>query len=320
MKDLASIPMSRGVERTDDSAGLPASLLDAISAAGGLWSAGDYYAPAELIVRTAQDNGVRALRIDARDLSWITALPDLEFLHVRTDGRPSLDPIQHLLRLRGLTIETGALRGMLDLAAHPDLEWLKLKLSGKGGAANLPGVMAGHPMIRHLQLSEVPFTELSGVAAAFPSVRFLGLFGADRLARLGDLGPWRDTLAGFSATFAMRLRSLEGLDRLDRIESVGLEFGTIDGLGPLAGRESLRYLQVTAAYPTLGPLTGHRGIRMATLAMPADGDLAPLRTWPSLAAMGGSQWIGHPIEGLPMLEELARDDDLRVEWRRAVHG
>ncbi len=94
VKDLASIPMSRGVQRTDDSAGLPASLLDAISAAGGLWSAGDYYAPAELIVRTAQDNGVRALRIDARDLSWITALPDLEFLHVRTDpiARPDSAP------------------------------------------------------------------------------------------------------------------------------------------------------------------------------------------------------------------------------------
>jgi hypothetical protein len=127
--------VTKGVVRAGDTGGLPPSMLDAIADAGGLWYAGDYYVKPAVIVRTAREAGVRALRVDARDLSWLGELPELEFLHVRTDGRPPLGPIGTLGGLRGLTIEVGALREAVDLRAQPHLRWLKMPLSGKGGAA-----------------------------------------------------------------------------------------------------------------------------------------------------------------------------------------
>ena len=47
-------------------------------------------------------------------------------LQIRTDGRPQLDPVRNLTRLRALIVEAGGLRGGIDLRAHPQLEWLKL--------------------------------------------------------------------------------------------------------------------------------------------------------------------------------------------------
>ena len=312
--------LTQGVVQTTDTGGLPPSMLDAIAEVGGLWHAGDYYAKPEAIVRTAREHGVRALRVDARDLSWIRELPDLEFLHVRTDGRPPLDPVRELGHLRGLTIEVGAVRGTVDLGAHPDLRWLKITLSGKGGTANLPHILAGHPGVEHLRLSEVPFRDLTELATTFPSVRFFEVYGADRLKTLGDLGPWRETLRGFGATFALRLRTLEGIQALDRIEYVGLTYGTLDQIGVLARIPSLRYVQLVVTYPSLAPLAGHTGITMARVTTPADEDLAPLRSLPSLIALGGEQWIGRPVPGIPCLEDLPRDDRLRLEWQRAVNG
>src|SRR5687767_5763201 len=150
-------PLAAGVVRTDDTAGLEPSLLAAIEQAGGLWQAGDYYADPGTIVATAKANGVRALRLDARDLTPLTELPQVEFLHLRSDGRPMLDPVAALPNLRALVIEHGALRGNLQLDAHPKLEWLGLKLSGRGGRENLPTFRRGHRGVRHLRLSEVPF-------------------------------------------------------------------------------------------------------------------------------------------------------------------
>ena len=312
--------LTQGVVQTTDTGGLPPSMLDAIAGVGGLWHAGDYYARPEAIVRTAREHGVRALRVDAHELSWLGELPDVEFLHLRTDGRPPLDPVRDLGRLRGLTIEVGAVRGTLDLEAHPDLRWLKIQLSGKGGAANLPHVLAGHSNVEHLRLSEVPFADLTEVALAFPSVRFFEMHGADRLKNLGDLSPWRETLRGLVATFALRLRTLEGIQALGRIEYVGLTYGTLDQVDVFASVPSLRYLQLALKYPSLAPLAGHPGITMARVNMPKDGNLEPLRTWPSLIALGGEQWIGRPVEGIPMIEDLPRDDWLRVQWERAAHG
>jgi hypothetical protein len=54
--------------------------------------------------------------------------------------------------------------------------------------------------------------------------------------------------------------------------------------------------------------------------MPNDENLDALRTWPSLIALGGEQWIGRPVEGLPMIEDLPADHQLRVQWQRAADG
>ena len=222
--------LKQGVVQTTDTGGFPPSMLDAIAEVGGLWHAGDYYAKPDAIVRTAREHGVRALRVDARNVSWLGELPDLEFLHLRTDGRPPLDPVRSLGQLRGLMVEVGAVRGTIDLEAHPDPRWLKITLSGKGGAANLRHILAGHPGVEHLRSSEIPFGDLAELATAFPSVRFFETYGADRL------------------------------------------------------------------------------------------NLAPLRALPSLIALGGEPWIGRPVDGIPCLQDLQRDDRLRLEWQRAANG
>lgn len=306
--------------RTADAGGLPPSMLDAIADVGGLWYAGDYYASTQAILATARDAGVRALRVDARDLSWLGGLPELELLHVRTDGRAPLDPIRSLGSLRGLTVEVGAVRGTIDLRAHPDLRWFKIELSGKGGAAVLPGVLAGHPGIEHVRLAEVPFRDLTEVAAAFPSVRFLALHGAERLKKLGDLTPWSRTLRGLGFTFALRLRALDGIERLEGLDYVGVTYGTLHRVDEIAGLNSPRYLALAATCPSLTPFTGHRALRMARVAMPADENLEPLRSLPSLVALGGAHWIGRPVDGLPSLQDLPAGDSLRLEWQRSAAG
>lgn len=313
---------NEAVVPAEGTGGLRSSLLEAMEAAGGLWQAADHYATPSAIVEAVRANDVRALRLDARDVSFLADL-DLEFLHLRSDGRPPLDPIRHLKGLRALIIEVGALRGEIDLAAHPRLEWLKLKLSGKGGAANVPRVLAGHPGLQHLQLGEVPFEDLSALAAAFPNLRSFGVWGADRMRCLGDLGSWTE-LVCLGATFA-GFRSLDGIEILDGLEYAGFEFNQFSSTEPLAALTSLRYLSVIGSVPPLKPLEGHTEIRIAQLSMPADEDLSVLRTWPALVALGGKRWIGaageSPVPGVPFLADLENCHPLCEElWRANQAG
>lgn len=286
-------------------------MLAAIADVGGLWRAGDYYADAGTIVRTARDNGVRALRLDARDLDLLGELPELEFLHLLSDGRPPLDPIASLPRLRGLVIETGALRGTLDLTAHPDLRWLKLPLSGRGGAAVLRAILAGHPGVEDLRLNELPLGDLEPIASAYPSVRHLRIHGADRLRRLGDLTAWHDTLIGISFVFA-RLRVLDGIEVLQRLRYLDAPIG-VRSLEPLQEIPALACVSLRGQ-PSLHGLEGHPGIRIARLTVPDDGDLEVAASWPALRGVIG---VSIPGREVPALEALPPDHELVVEWREA---
>lgn len=88
-----SVPPRLELSRVDVAAGntggLPPSLLDAIEGEGGLWYASDYYTrPAEIVAR-AHEVGAVALRLDARDLSLLHELPQVKYLHLRSDGARS---------------------------------------------------------------------------------------------------------------------------------------------------------------------------------------------------------------------------------------
>ena len=313
-------PLAAGVVRSDDTAGLEPSLLAAIEGAGGLWQAGDYYADAGTIVATAQANGVRALRLDARDLTLLAELPQIEFLHLRSDGRPVLDPVAALPNLRALVIEHGALRGTLQLDAHPRLEWLGLKLSGRGGRENLPTFSRGHPGVRYLRLSEVPFASLDEIAAPFPSLRTLSIHGAERMRSVGDVQPWAETLERLWLTW-VRLRSFDGIETLRSLRCFGSTFSRARTIAPLAGLPSLAYLSILGTLPSLGPLTSKAGIRIARLTMPDDGDLSALGTWPDLVALIGEQWLGPSVPEpvpVPFVESLAVEHPLRTEWVEAT--
>jgi len=307
-----------GVARTTDHGGLAPDLLTAIEAEGGLWHAGDYYAKGPQIVAAARANGVRALRLDARDLGLLRDIPELEFLHLRSDGRPPLDPVASLPNLRALIVETGALRGTIDLSAHPRLEWLKLKLSGRGGRENLDAVMAGHPAVRDLRLNEVPFRDLSALSRAFPGARHVRIFGGDRLRSVGDVAPWRASLAGLGTVWAP-IRTVAELAVLPELRYLGLTFGRLETVATPRSMAALRHLSLLGNVPGLRPLAGHPGLRIVRLSEPEDGDFGPLRELPALAAL-----IGRPQDerdlGVPFLEELPADDSLVREWRQGTQS
>ena len=308
-------PLAAGVIRADETS-FDASVQAQIEAAGGMWRAGDYYADPETIVATARANGVRALRLDARDLGFLADLPQLEFRELRSDGRANLDPVASLPNLRALLINHSALTGTISLDSHPRLEWLAIKLSGRGGRENLPRFLAGHPGIRHLRLSEVSFTALADFADAFPSLVTLSIHGGERMRSVGDVSSWAGSLERLWMTW-VRLRSFDGVEALRRLRCFGASFSRVKTIAPLAELPSLALLSILDGLPSLAPLSGKRGLRIARLSMPDDGDLAPLRTWPDLVGLVGRKFLGDDVP-VPYLEDLPAEHPLRLEWFEAT--
>jgi hypothetical protein len=175
------------VDLSADTAGLPPSLTAAMEADGGLWSAGDAYTTADEVVETARRVGALGLRLDFRDLTLLETLPGIRYLHLRSDGRPRLDPVAALPGLRALIIQTSGLRGELDPVGFPDLHWLRIGLGGKGGAAVLPALERGHPRLEWLSLREVKARVATDLCAGFPKLRVLRIGFADHLRELGGL-------------------------------------------------------------------------------------------------------------------------------------
>jgi hypothetical protein len=314
--------MSGTLDRVDtrnDTAGLPDGLIEAIEADGGLWAASDHYLDAPMVVATAREVHARALRLDFRDLALLRDLPEVRYLHLRSDGRPDLTPVASLGGLRALIVETSALRGDLDPFAFPDLAWLLLSLGGKGGQAMLPLLRQGHPGLRHLQLVEVPFRSVEEGAAPFPNLAHLRISFADRLREVGDLRGAAGSLRGLELSLT-QMRSLAGIEILDRLEALSMMGGYVADLSPLAALPSLRYASLdTVPGVGLEPLRGHPGIRMLALSLVTDPDLAVLDTLPGLVAVArGPRLSGEPP--FPDQRRLPPDDPLRMEWQRATRG
>ena len=82
-------------------------------------------------------------------------LPKLSYLHLRSDGRPSLEPVTGLTALRALMLGVSALRGELDVRGFPQLRWFRASLGGKGGKALHESLGGGHPCLEYLTLTRV---------------------------------------------------------------------------------------------------------------------------------------------------------------------
>lgn len=314
----------RELERVDLAAEpglMPQSLVDAIEADGGLWHAGDYYTDAASAVARAREVNARALRLDFRDLSLLEELPNVRYLHLRSDGRPPLGPVAGLTKLRALILDVSSIHGELDLQALPQLRWLRGSLGGKGGEALRESLGRGHPRLEHLSVTSGGARALTELVAGFPRLRHLRVHFADHLQTLGDLTPAARTLRGLDLDFNVRLRSLEGVEVLRRLEMFRLRIGKVTDIGPLAKLGSLRYAELATGpgIASLEPLRGHSKLRMLALDAIRDGDLSPLATMPELVAVGrGPRLVGEPP--FPDLVELPRDHPLRQEFRRAVYG
>jgi hypothetical protein len=299
---------------------LPPSLVDAIEADGGLWYASDHYTDAASVVARAREVNARALRLDFRDLSLLAELPDVRYLHLRSDGRPNLEPVARLTGLRALILSVSALHGELDVRSFPQLRWLSTSLGGAGGRALQHSLAGGHARLEHLRLSRTPARTLAELAGGFPRLRYLRVYSADHLRTLGDLRPVAATLRGLEL-FLTGIRSLDGLEVLHDLEALVLYGGKFTDVRPLSALRSLRYAQLESGpgIASLEPLRGHPALRMLALGPIQDGDLSPLEALPELVAVGrGPRLVGEPA--WPDLAKLPRDHPLRREFARAVYG
>jgi hypothetical protein len=297
--------------------GLPPSLLEVIEAEGGLWWASDHYTKPAEIVAKAREVGAVALRLDARDLSFLAELPQVRYLHLRSDGSPVLDPVAALPGLRALIIENRAQRGALDLTALTELRWLRVGLGGKGGAAMLPAITAGLPGLEWLAVSETKVRVATDLVGNFPALRGLSIGMADFLRDLGPLGassPRLETLT----LFMTAIGTLKGIEDLAELRTLNIFAGKAHDLGPVGGLSHLRHARLLLPrVASIEPLRGHPSLRMLELAAAREPERAVLDSIPGLVAIGRGKGFEQAVPW-PDLGMLPRDDPLRREWHRAM--
>ena len=309
----------RRVDLAEERGGLPWSLLDAIEAEGGLWFGGDWYTDPADIVAQATASGAVALRLDCRDLAFLEELPSIRYLHLRTEGRPPLEPIASLRGLRALILEVGSLRGKIDLASFPDLRWLRINLGGKGGQAMLPTMAAGHPSVEWLAVAESRSSAVADVAAPFPGLRSFAIRNADRIRRLGALAEAAPALRMLDVE-VVGLRSLEGLEGVPGLEALSVWSSPVRDIGPIGTLQSLGGLLLwTPALPSIEPLRGLPHLRFLDVIVDGEPDRSVLDSLPSLAAIARRPGITTPLPW-PDLGALDPADPLRREWARLRLG
>ena len=317
-RDTLRRELARADVAGGDTGGLPGSLLDAIEAEGGLWWASDAYTTPNEIVAKAREVGAVALRLDVRDLGFLEQLPGIRYLHLRSDGRPPLEPVGALRNLRALILEVGAQRGEIDLRAFPRLRWLRVGLGGKGGAAMLSTIEGGHRTLEWLAVSETRARTAAAIAGGFPSLRSLAVGFADSLRELGPLRertPRLRTL-GFHLT---DLRSLTGIEGLP-IEALTVFAGPLADLGPIRDLRRLRYARLLAPrVVSIEPLREHPSLRILELSIAGEPAADVIESIPGLVAVGRGRRFEGSIQRADLFE-LARDHPIRREWRRGLEG
>lgn len=265
------------------------SRFKAMDEAGGL-----YVVPPEpdweLVRRGVLEEGIRALEVQAHDLTFLAGLP-LEFLNLNV-AMPRIEPVNTLERLRGLGVD--AWTGDLDCGALPNLEWLA---AGEVEPGQLQGLFErGHERLHHLNIGKYrepdlsPLSKLTALThlSVGDSRALSRLMGVEALPRLRYLEVYScralTTLAGIHA--AATLQHLE----ISRCNQVG-------GLEPVAALPALRSLQIGGDRPPpLAPLVGHPTLEFLWLVCgrkPGADDVAALQENPTLRFLSSarSEWL-----------------------------
>ena len=312
-----TISDTRRVDLAADRSGLPPSLVDAIEREGGLWWAGDAYTTAEAVVAAVREREIAALRLDFRDLSFLRSIPNIRYLHVRTDGRPLLDPIADLQELRALIIETSGVRGSLDPLAFQNIHWLRTGLGGKGAETFRTSIGHGHPTLEWLSVTETKAKRAVDLSQGFPSLRTLKIHFADYLRDLGPLAATTPTLEKVALNLT-GIRSIDGLSGLRELRTLEIVGGRISDLSVLASLPSVEFLRLEARDVTsLEPLRGHPALRMLLLNVADDTDVSVLNSLPRLEAVTTGGAFKAETK-LPDQNALPIDHPLRREWQQAM--
>lgn len=290
----------------------------AIEAVGGLFVASRSAAPAD-VVAECRARGVRALRVEHSDVSWLSKLPDMEFVSFLHDIADA-SVLEGLGRLRSLTFN-GTWHGSIDFARLPLLEWFLAAETPRGSGAE--SLLNGHARLRHLRLGRYPWPDLKSLAA-FNHLSRLSVVDSRRFHALEGTAALAPTLRGLELSLLPGLASLDGIDELSGLEVLELHrCRQVTDLAPAARLPNLRILSCMGApsIASLKPLAGHPTLEWVSFGPLPDRDLDPLATLPQLKVVHtGKHRFNRPPEDFPLIESFAWNDPLLVRLRRLRQG
>ena len=278
--------------------------------AGGEWVAPAGADPAD-IVREAQAEGVRALHVAGRDLSFLSELPALEHLSLGDVG--DVTPAMGLPGLRSFSVVSWE-SGQLDATAWPRLARFGASEPPRGGG----GVESafGHPGVEVLALRRYPGQDLAAVTA--PRLRELHL-SSSRLETLSGLERHADSLELLALSRVPKLASLAGLGSMRRLQVLAIDGARlVKTLTEVAAAPVLRLLDVgdQRGIESLDPLAGHPTLEFVLFERTTDMSLKALGELPRLRAVVGHQsraWTPD-LGGVPSLHAFADDDQVKRDY------
>jgi hypothetical protein len=278
---------------------------------GGLWWA-DHHADPRDIVLSAREFDVRAMEYQGSDISFLTELPQLDYLHLLVVDDP--EPLHSLKSLRGLLF-SGAWDGKIDFQQLPRLESFTVVECplDEGGLETL---YAGHECMRDLSIQRYrhedltplkdlkletltieysrKLTSLKGIESLALTLRRLELHGCSNVTSLKELSSVPD-LETLSLGVLRNITILEFVRYFPRLRRLDLfDLANVESLWPLADHPSLEFLMFGRV---------------------RDLDLIPLTRIPRLKLFltGAYRWNLDP-HSLPHLDLFSDDHPHVWEW------
>ena len=278
--------------------------------AGGEWVAAYGADPAD-IVREARANGVRALHVAGKDLSFLPELPDLEHLSLGDVG--DVTPVMGLPGLRSFSAVSWE-SGQVDATAWSRLARFGVSEAPRGGGGVESAL--GHPHVEVLALRRFAGRDLTAVTA--PRLRELHL-SSSRLESLSGVEAHADTLELLALSRVPKLASLAGLGSLEQLRVLAIDGARlVTSLADAAAAPGLRLLDVgdQRGIESLDPLAGHPTLEYVLFERTADMSLASLGRLPRLRAVVGHQsraWTPD-LADFPGLHSYPDDDPVKRDY------
>ena len=166
-----------------------------------------------------------------------------------------------------------------------------------------PAMVAGHPRVEWLAVAEARTQIAAEVMAPFPSLRAFAIRDTDRLRRLGSLGEHAPALRTLGVD-VVGLRSLDGIERVPALESLGVWSSPIVDIDPIRALRGLRALRLRT--PRLTTIEAIRGCRICGSSIWLSKVRRIGRSWTRCR-----RWPGRPTARTPQPRSVAEPPGAR---------